>query len=245
MSSGQLEGASIVGAEILARQERVTRAGTRPGMTVASTSGLRPDALRVSLHERPIGDDAFLEAMERAVVLWIGEPKEGREEGLPSTLPPTGRVITLDARRARRLIRRHGNADWSGRRRALRGKCQPVATPLTRSGPAPPWRRSALRGNEVALERLQLPGCQWPFPATPAAAPTPLGDAAHDGHFNRHRSQGVAELAPIGESEGETWGHGGLCSSLFLARPLLARLVSHTDSALSLGKGSSGSRGFH
>ena len=122
--------------------------------------------------------------------------------------PSTGRVITLDARRARRLIRRHGNADWSGRRRALRGKCQPVATPLTRSGPAPPWRRSALRGNEVALERLQLPGCQWPFPATPAAAPGAPGDAADDRHFNRHRSQGIAELAPVGESEGETWGHG-------------------------------------
>jgi hypothetical protein len=60
----------------------------------------------------------------------------------------------------------------------------------------------------MALERFQLLVGQRPFPATPAAAPGAPGDAADDRHFNRHRSQGIAELAPVGESEGETWGHG-------------------------------------
>jgi hypothetical protein len=41
-------------------------------------------------------------------------PREGREEGLPSDLLPTSRVITPDGVSRRRLIRRHENPDWSG-----------------------------------------------------------------------------------------------------------------------------------
>jgi hypothetical protein len=55
----------------------------------------------------------------------------------------------------------------------------------------------------MALERLQLPRAQRPFAPTPAAAPGSLRDAAIDRHDDGDRSRDIAELAPVGEPEGE------------------------------------------